>query len=289
MTDLPTSFAALAGLAVLLGARHGLDADHLATIDGLTRLSGSPSPACPPDQATAATTRRRWCGLLFSLGHGAVVVGVVALLSLLQRQWQVPDWFQATGTVVSLAFLLLLGVANLRALMQAGAGQPVAPVGFKARWLGAALQGRHPLWAAGVGALFALSFDTLSQAALFAVAGQGQGAGLGAGWGATWGVVLALLFTTGMLLTDGLNGWWVARLLASSDARAARASRVMGAAVALLSLGVAALGITRWLLPHVDGWADEQGLAISAVLLVVVAGSYALARVLARRPGPAWA
>jgi high-affinity nickel-transport protein len=274
MTDLPTSFPALAGLALVLGARHGLDADHLATIDGLTRLGGAGS-----------SVRRRWCGLLFSLGHGAVVVGVVALLSLLQRQWQVPAWFQATGTAVSLAFLLLLGVANLRALMQTEAGQPVAPVGFKARWLGMALQGRHPLWAAGVGALFALSFDTLSQAALFAVAGQGHGAG----WGATWGVVLALLFTTGMLLTDGLNGWWVARLLQSSDARAARASRVMGTAVALLSLGVAALGITRWLLPHVDGWADEQGLAISTVLVVVVAGSYALARLLARRPGHAWA
>lgn len=280
MTDLPTSFSALAGLALLLGARHGLDADHLATIDGLTRLGGR-----------AGGARRRWCGLLFSLGHGAVVVAVVALLSALQRQWQVPDWFQATGTAVSLAFLLLLGVANLRALMQSEAGQPVAPVGFKARWLGVALQGRHPLWAAGVGALFALSFDTLSQAALFAVAGQGPGAGagMGVGVGTGSGVVLALLFTAGMLVTDGLNGWWVARLLASSDARAARASRVMGAAVALLSLGVAALGIARWLLPHVDGWADEQGLAISAVLLVVVAASYGLARVLARRPGPAWA
>lgn len=276
MTDLPNSLPALAGLALLLGARHGLDADHLATIDGLTRLGGRGSG-----------TRRRWCGLLFSLGHGAVVVGVVALLSALQQQWQVPDWFQATGTAVSLAFLVLLGVANLRALMQADAGQAVAPVGLKARWLRPALQGRHPLWAAGVGALFALSFDTLSQAALFAVAGQG--AGQSAGLGAGLGVVLALLFTTGMLVTDGLNGWWVARLLASSDARAARASRVMGAAVALLSLGVAALGITRWLVPHVDGWADEQGLAISTVLLVVVAGSYALARLLARRPGPAWA
>jgi len=264
MDSLPTSFPALAALAFVLGARHGLDADHLATIDGLTRLHRH---------------GRRWCGLLFSLGHGAVVLVVVLALSALHRQWQVPDWFQATGTAVSLAFLLALGVANLRALMAAPAGQVLQPVGFKGRWLGALLQGRHPLWAAAVGALFALSFDTLSQAALFAVAGGGHGAPHAA--------VLALLFMAGMLLTDGVNGWWVARLLAASDARAARASRVMGGTVSAVALGVAALGIARWLSPQVDGWADDQGLAIGLLVLLVLAASYVLARSLAQRAQPA--
>jgi high-affinity nickel-transport protein len=266
MTDQPTTFAALATLAFVLGARHGFDADHLATIDGLTRLH---------------RIGRRWCGLLFSLGHGAVVVAVVVALTALHRQWQVPDWFQATGTAVSLAFLLLLGVANLRALLAAPVGQVLQPVGFKGRWLGALLQGRHPLWAAAVGALFALSFDTLSQAALFAVAGSEHGGGQA--------TLLALLFVAGMLVTDGINGWWVARLLAATDARAVRASRVMGGAVAAISLGVAALGIARWLSPHVDGWADDQGLAIGLVVMLVLAASYALARFLAQRAQPALA
>lgn len=266
MDTLPTTFPALAALAFVLGARHGLDADHLATIDGLTRLH---------------RIGRHWCGLLFSLGHGAVVVAVVVALTALHRQWQVPDWFQATGTVVSLAFLLLLGVANLRALMATPAGQVLQPVGFKGRWLGALLQGRHPLWAAAVGALFALSFDTLSQAALFAVAGNDHGGGQA--------TLLALLFVAGMLVTDGINGWWVARLLAASDARAVRASRVMGGTVAAISLGVAALGIARWLSPHVDGWADDQGLALGATVLLVMAGSYTLARALARRVSPSLA
>lgn len=39
---------ALLGLVFMLGLRHGLDADHLATIDGLTRFN--------------APRRRRWLG-----------------------------------------------------------------------------------------------------------------------------------------------------------------------------------------------------------------------------------
>ena len=38
MHDLPTDWTALAALVFLLGLKHGFDADHLATIDGLTRL-----------------------------------------------------------------------------------------------------------------------------------------------------------------------------------------------------------------------------------------------------------
>jgi hypothetical protein len=58
-------WVALAALAFTLGLKHGLDADHLATIDGLTRFNARARPAMA-----------RWCGALFSLGHGAVVVVV---------------------------------------------------------------------------------------------------------------------------------------------------------------------------------------------------------------------
>ena len=37
MHDLPADWGALCALVFLLGMRHGLDADHLAAIDGLTR------------------------------------------------------------------------------------------------------------------------------------------------------------------------------------------------------------------------------------------------------------
>jgi high-affinity nickel-transport protein len=255
MTDLPTSYLALAGLALVLGLRHGFDADHLATIDGLTRLHR-------PGAAGAA----RWCGTLFSLGHGAVVVAVVAGLTQVQGGWQVPEWFQSTGLAVSLLFLFGLGLANLQALRQAPQGQPVQPVGWRSRWLGRMVRGRHPLAAVWVGALFALSFDTLSQAALFALAGQA--------YGPAGALLLALLFTAGMVLTDGFNGWWLARLIAGADARAVQASRVMCATVALVTLGVAVLGALRWASPALDQWADGRGLwiGLAVLLLTTVAG-----------------
>ena len=55
----------LAALVFVLGLKHGLDPDHLVAIDGFTRSSNR-------------AEMRRWCGLFFSLGHGAVVtlVGV---------------------------------------------------------------------------------------------------------------------------------------------------------------------------------------------------------------------
>jgi high-affinity nickel-transport protein len=172
-------------------------------------------------------------------------------------------------------------VVNLRAVLAVPQGQMVRPVGLKSRWVRGLVQGRHPIWSVGVGGLFALSFDTLTQAALFAVAGSS--------YSAAHAALLALMFLAGMLVTDGLNGWWISRLLARADARAARASRVMSAGVAGVSLGVAALGVARWLSPLLDDWADARGALFSAVVVAVVLASYLAARVLARRPQSAWA
>lgn len=264
MDILPSSWPALAALAFMLGARHGLDADHLATVDALTRLHGR---------------RGRWCGAWFSLGHGAVVLVVALAVAALQPRWQVPGWAQTAGAAVSLVFLLLLGVMNLRALWVTPQGQPVPLAGLRGRWAaritGAALVTRHPVCTAGVGALFAVSFDTLSQAALFAVAGATHGPWAGAG--------LALLFLAGMLLVDGLNGWWVQRLMAASDAWSVRASRWTSAAVAGVALGVAGWGLARGLSPWLDTWAEQRDLVASAVVLAVVAGSAGAARWLAWR------
>lgn len=67
MHDLPSEWTALATLVFVLGLKHGFDADHLATIDGLTRYN--------------AHQRRpfaRYCGALSSIGHGVVVVAIAA-------------------------------------------------------------------------------------------------------------------------------------------------------------------------------------------------------------------
>lgn len=260
MTALPSDTPLLCLVVLLLGLRHGFDADHLAAIDGMTRL-----------QVQAGRRMARWCGALFSLGHGAVVIAVGLAVAWFSRQWQVPHWLEATGSGVSIAMLLLLGVLNLRRVLTTPAGQTVAPVGLRSRWLARWLPARSAWAVAGVGALFALSFDTLSQTALFAAAGVAQGGVMLAG-------VLGLCFTLGMLLTDALNGWWLAHMLARADALAARASRIMGLAVAAVSLLVAALALARQASQSIDGWAEHQGLVHSIVVMLVLAASYLAAR-----------
>lgn len=264
MPDLPADWSTLCALVFLLGMRHGFDADHLATIDGLTRLGQARGLA-----------HARWCGALFSLGHGVVVLGVAAAVGGIGERWDAPAWLETTGAWTSIAFLLLIGLANLRAVLHAAPGSVVGPVGVKGalfeRLLGRLVQARSPLGVAAVGALFAVSFDTVSQSALFAMT-AGRYGGLG------HALVLGALFVAGMLATDALNGWWISRLIARADRLAARASRIMGGAVAATSLLIAALGAARLLSPAVDGWSEQAGWAVGAAVVASSALAYAAAR-----------
>ena len=259
MQDLPNSWTALCAVVLLLGLRHGFDADHLAAIDGLTRL--------------AARQRRgytRYCGTLFALGHGAVVLGIVAVVGLLSARWTPPGWLNAFGAWISIAFLMLIGIVNLRAVLLTAPGSVVCLVGLKGPWIARLLPAGGPLGVAAVGALFALSFDTLSQAAPFAVAATQYG-GVECAW------LLGLLFVLGMFVADGLNGWWIANLIARADEVAALASRVMGVAVSAVSLLVAALGVAKLLSPAIEGWSDGKEVALGAVVVGVMTASYLVA------------
>src|SRR5438445_12735093 len=79
----------LAALVFVLGLKHGLDPDHLVAIDGFTRSS-----------------RSRWCGLFFSLGHGIVVTLVALAVALVATEWQAPRWLAPTGQWISIGGLL---------------------------------------------------------------------------------------------------------------------------------------------------------------------------------------
>ncbi len=262
--DLPNDWIALLALVFILGAKHGLDADHLATIDGLTRYN-----------LRIAPRRARWCGSLFSVGHGAVVMLIAFGVGVASTAWQVPEWMEDLGTWISIAFLTLLGVLNLRAVLAAPTGDMVATVGLKAGLLRRLQATSHPLAIAAVGALFALSFDTMSQAALFAVTATRHG-----GVGHT--LALGLAFTAGMLLADGANGLWIASLLRRADHRARIASRVMGLMVAAISLSVAAFGLARWLRADVSQWYEGRELLVGGGVIVLLAGSFAIGNWMAR-------
>ena len=266
MEPLPTDWLSLLILTFVLGMKHGFDADHLATIDGLTRYN-----------ARARPLMARYCGTLFSLGHGAVVMVIALSVSAIAGQWEVPDWFGTLGSLISIAFLVALGSLNLAAVLRAEPDQLVQPVGLKGRLLGNLRQVSHPALVALVGALFALSFDTLPQAAFFALPAPQFG-----GWQPA--LLLALLFMLGMLLTDGINGLWIARLIARADQVALVASRVMGLVVSGVSLLVAAFGVAKMLSPAVDAWSEGKELIFGFSLMAIIALSFVAALRLTRRP-----
>ena len=269
MDPLPTDFLSLMILTFVLGMKHGFDADHLATIDGLTRFNARQRPALA-----------RYCGSLFSLGHGVVVMAIALGVSALAGQWEVPEWFGLLGSLISIAFLVALGSLNLAAVLRTSPDQVVLPVGLKGRWLGRLRHVSHPVLIALVGALFALSFDTLSQAAFFALTATQFG-------GAGHAFLLASLFMAGMLLTDGINGLWIARLIARADQVALVASRVMGLVVSAISLLVASFGAAKLLSPAVDAWSEGKELIFGGVLVLVIALSFLLAVRLTQRPAAA--
>jgi len=266
METLHESIYPLIALAFVLGLKHGMDADHLATIDGLTRFNTS----------AGRLRLARLCGFLFSLGHGAVVCIVAVATGMLFHNAAVPSWMDSVGAWVSAFFLLLLGVLNLYAVFTTPSHEMVQMVGIKGRWLSSLKSAGHPALIALVGALFALSFDTLSQAALFSVAASNYG-------GVAYALLLAVCFMLGMMVTDAVNGLWISHLLRRADAGARIASRIMGVTVALLSLTVAGLGLSRQFLPDAAAWQEGRELFIGVSVIVVVACSFLFARFTQRR------
>jgi nickel/cobalt transporter (NiCoT) family protein len=182
-------------IAAALGVRHGTDPDHLAAIDGLSRIRP-----------------RATNGVFFAFGHGLVVillaVGVGHLLA--GRFSFLGPWS-----------LIMIGAVNLWRLLR-GSNQ---------------LQAHKHLVVAQpflLGMLLAAGFETASQLSALILAGQNNAFLIGAA------------FSSGMILVDGLDGYFAAstvRLAAFGEARAKSASRVLGIVVVILafSLGGAEL------------------------------------------------
>jgi high-affinity nickel-transport protein len=265
MDDLPATWTALCLLAVGLGMKHGFDADHLATIDGITRYNARANPRLA-----------RFAGGLFSLGHGAIVLLVALIAGSLSSGWRTPAWLEATGVAVSIAFLFGLAFVNLRAVLTAAPDAVVAPAGFKARLLSRFLTVRRGWAVAAVGALFALSFDTISQAALFALAASHFG-------GVADALFVAGLFVLGMFAVDGINGVWISRLIRRADRTAVIASRVMACSVAAVSLAVGVFTLAKLAVPAVDAWAEGRELVFGAAVVAAVLVAFWLGMHVARR------
>lgn len=273
MSPLPNDWLALLAVVFALGLKHGMDPDHLATVDGIARSNTVHNPRLA-----------RWSGFLFSAGHGAIVILVALGVSVLARQWETPAWLDTLGAWISIVFLYALGLLNLYSVYAAPAGTVVAPAGLKSRLLGRLVQVSHPALIAAVGALFALSFDTVSQVALFSLTASSI-----SGW--EFSIFLGAAFTLGMMTTDGVNGLWVARLLARADRRAQIASRAMGLSIAGLSLLVGSYGLARLISPAIASHAPERELLLGCAAAAIVGLSFVIGAHLAQpavgaRPPP---
>jgi high-affinity nickel-transport protein len=97
-------------LAYAFGVRHGLDADHIAAIDNVTR------------KLMQEKKRPVAVGLFFSLGHSTIVIALSILIVLTTRTLQDKfDTFKTVGGVIgtsaSALFLFAIAVANILVLI----------------------------------------------------------------------------------------------------------------------------------------------------------------------------
>ena len=282
--------------AYTLGMRHAFDVDHITAIDNVTRRLAR------RDEPTTSSV-----GFHFALGHSTVVfvlsVGLaIGLGGVLGPLLSGGSWFDRgtsiIGTAVSGIFLVVIGASNARAL---GAGlvrrssdtgpQPRSrlPRGPIVRLLSRPLRGisrsrqMYP-----VGFLFGLGFDTATEIGLLVIAATSVAGGM------PWYAVLCLpiLFASGMVLFDSLDGMIVSRAydwaLASSSRRlrynvAVTAVSVVAAlGVGLIQLTGAAASALRWRNPISDA-VTSLDFGVAGVILALSCVLIALTVVVVRR------
>jgi high-affinity nickel-transport protein len=208
-------------LAYVLGLRHAVDADHIATIDNVVR------------KLMQEGKRPVSVGLFFSLGHSLVVALAVAAIAAtaFALRGHFAD-FRSIGSVIgtgiSAFFLLTIALINLvilrgvwKSFRRARRGEPLEEQelnlllsgrGFLARIFRPLFRMVSRSWQMfPIGFLFGLGFDTATEISLFTVAAS-QAAG-----GMAFGTVMIFpaLFTVGMTLVDttdsvlmvGAYGW----------------------------------------------------------------------------------
>ncbi len=202
-------------MVFILGARHGFDLDHLATIDTMTR----------------AVKENHWLskrvGFLFSLGHGLVVILVSLIISRGIIQTQLALWLETVGHWISIVFLLGFGLLTLWNILRHSHVLPTGLNFFLFRLL--QRETYHPVSIILIGALFALSFDTFTQVALFSMSASMMA-------GPFFSMTLGIIFMLGMMASDGLNGLFVSLLIQRADKRSFLLSRLIGLMIACFSL-----------------------------------------------------
>jgi nickel/cobalt transporter (NiCoT) family protein len=233
--------------AALLGMRHGIDPDHLAAIDNLTR--------------NAVETRPRassYTGALFAGGHSVMVLLIAVFVGFLGTGFVAQrTQLEVAGTWLSVAILFAMAAWNVRLLLS---GRRPAG-GLRARLFSRLFsKSTSPLVAIPIGFLFGLGFETSSQVAAYAVAVSGGVAGA---------LLIGCAFCGGMIAVDTVDSLLVNRVVRASDPRAC--SRAWLWTVTAVALGVALYETGQLLGLHVPIGDGGVAVAVIATVLAVFA------------------
>lgn len=201
-----------ASLAYTFGLRHGVDPDHIAAIDNVTR------------KLMQEGKRPLYAGFFFALGHSTVVVIASALVALsvvtLQAKFEgFKEIGGVIGTSVSALFLFAISIANIVVLVavyrlfaavrrgdrliEDDLHDVLGQRGLLGRMLRSLFGIITKSWQMyPLGVLFGLGFDTASEVGLLGISATQGSAGL-----PLWSIlVFPALFTAGMSLVDTTDG-----------------------------------------------------------------------------------
>jgi nickel/cobalt transporter (NiCoT) family protein len=237
-------------LMLMLGLRHGFDPDHIAIIDGISVRYAATKPLMA-----------KWTGTLFAVGHGTVVTIIAVMISRFSRSWNFPpavwnvlDWMP--GLV-----LIFVGFLNLRMLKSKN---NYSPKGWKTFFLPTRLKNSsHPLAIVLTGVLFAMVFDTNTQAAAWAYTATSQLSTANA-------LLLGGFFSLGMIITDTLDSRILHTLMIRSvnNNTVLNYRRKLGWIIVYISFIVGGYKILSRLIPSIE--LEESILTMIGILFFVL-------------------
>ena len=207
-----------------------------------------------------------WVGTLFALGHGLVITLIAFAISSGSKFFKFSpstfNWIQW----IPIALLLVIGYLNLHSLLK---NKIYQPVGWRTHFIPKKLiNSTNPLSILLVGVLFAMVFDTATQAAAWGYAASSSGSS----WAA---LIIGLVFTAGMVITDTIDGRLLYQISkkAAGDETVWQYRRTLGWIIVISSFAIAAYKVISHFYPVVE-LSDTGNLVTGLVLVTLVAITY---------------
>ncbi|MFC3559082.1 HoxN/HupN/NixA family nickel/cobalt transporter [Pedobacter jamesrossensis] len=221
-------------LMIMLGLRHGFDPDHIAIIDGISVRYTVSKPKLA-----------KWTGTLFAIGHGFIVTLVMTSIGYIGHSTRLPDGLWKFMEWVPGAVLILVGLMNLRMLTQKTVYKPH---GLKYFFIPSSIKNSsNPFAIIFIGALFAMVFDTNTQATAWAYAATSQ-------MTIWYALILGIAFSIGMITTDTLDSRILFSLMLTSqrDSSVLNYRRKLGWIIVYISLVVGSYKFLSHVFPEIE-------------------------------------